>query len=417
MTIDVRSLVETSRVHGRLYTDPVVFEEELERIWYGSWVYIAHVSEVPRPGDYRRKRVGFQELVVNRDFEGGLHVFFNRCPHRGNLVTRDQASNSSGFRCPYHGWTFSAEGALIGVPSKDAYGERFEDVRDRLCLSEVEHLGTYAGFIFGALNDPGISLEAHLGPARFAFDQLVGLSPAGELDLNGGWLRHQSRCNWKIAVESFLDHYHPRFVHHSMFRATGATLEEMRANSVADLGGGHTELGFSHHNVEVGKPLAWAGNVPAEKLGDYVPAMEASYGAEEAQRRLIAGPPHVMVFPNLCIAQMNLIVFHPTSPSECVQETAPVLLTDAPELNRRTLRQCEGAMGPAGLIIADDAEIGERTQVGLMARSPEWLELSRGLERDRPAGDGVVRSPDESDETTHRGFWRHYADVITGRLE
>jgi len=226
---------------------------------------------------------------------------------------------------------------------------------------------------------------------------------------------HHTRCNWKIGVESFLDHYHPKFVHHSMFRATGASLEDMRANSVADLGGGHTELGFSHHNVAVGRPLAWAGGIAPERLGDYVPAMEAAYGAEEANRRLIAGAPHVMVFPNLCLAQMNLIVFHPLGAGECVQETAPVLLDGAPALNRRTLRQCEGAMGPAGLIIADDAEIGERTQTGLMARSPAWLELSRGLERDHTDSDGALRSPDESDETTHRGFWQHYAQVMARR--
>lgn len=408
---DARALVREDRVAGRLYVDDDIYQAELDSIWFGSWVYVGHESEVPEPGDYLRKRVADQELILSRDTSGRVRLWYNRCPHRGNLLCTFDSGHATRFRCSFHGWTFESDGQLSAVPFPKTYGDTLDQVRARLGLTEVAHVGSYAGFVFCCLREPNVSLDEHLAPARFAFDQLVGLSPSGELALTGGWMRHETQCNWKVAAESFLDHYHPRFVHHSMFRATGATLEEMRASSVAGLGGGHAELGFSQHNVEVGRPFVWLGYVDPARLGDYVPEMKQQYGDEEAMRRFIAGPPHVLVFPNLCLAQMNIIVFHPNGPNACVQETTPVLIKDAPEFNHRSLRQCEGAMGPAGLIIADDAEIGERTQRALATRKPEWLELSRGLGRESTDG-ATRRSTDETDETTHREFWRHYAEVL-----
>lgn len=408
---DIHQLVQRERVHGRVYVDQEIFEDELRTIWYGNWVYVGHESEVPRPGDYTRKTIGFQELILNRDTDGRLHLMFNRCPHRGNLVCREASGTSSRFRCPYHGWTFGSDGRLLGVPYKDAYADRFHELQGRLGLPEVEHVGSYAGFIFASLETPPVSLEQHLAPVKFAFDQLVGLSPDGQIELTGGWLRHDLRANWKVVVESLLDHYHPKFVHQSMFRATGTTLDQMGADSVVDLGGGHTLLGFSHYFSVKGQPLAWAGGTRG--LSGYAAAMEQRYGPDEATRRLIAGAQHVVVFPNLCFAQMNVIVFQPTGVGSTIQDTTPVLLKGAPDLNRRILRRCEAAMGPAGMILADDAEMGERVQIGLRSQSPEWVELSRGLERERWV-DGVLRSDDETDETMNRGFWRHYATVMAG---
>ena len=43
---DYRRLIEPDRVHGSLYTDPRIFADELARIWYQTWVYIGHESEV-----------------------------------------------------------------------------------------------------------------------------------------------------------------------------------------------------------------------------------------------------------------------------------------------------------------------------------------------------------------------------------
>ncbi len=55
---DLGALIEHDRVHGSLYTDEAIFAAELERIWYRTWVYVGHVSEVPEPNDYVLKSIG-----------------------------------------------------------------------------------------------------------------------------------------------------------------------------------------------------------------------------------------------------------------------------------------------------------------------------------------------------------------------
>jgi hypothetical protein len=95
-----------------------------------------------------------------------------------------------------------------------------------------------------------------------------------------------------------------------------------------------------------------------------------------------------------------------------VQYTCPVFLEGADELNQRTLRRCEGAMGPAGFLIADDVEVGEHTQYGVNNLQPEWIILSRGLEQEEILPDGV-RLAGLMDETSQRGFWNHYREVMS----
>jgi len=45
-TIDIGALVEPDRVHQDCYTDQEIFNLELENIFYKSWIYIGHESQV-----------------------------------------------------------------------------------------------------------------------------------------------------------------------------------------------------------------------------------------------------------------------------------------------------------------------------------------------------------------------------------
>ncbi|MGB7869771.1 MAG: Rieske 2Fe-2S domain-containing protein, partial [Mycobacterium sp.] len=79
-------LIKRDKVHGSLYTDPEIFAEELRKIWYRSWVFVGHETEVAQPGDYVRKRLGLQDVIMTRGRDGVLHLLLNRCAHRGNQV-------------------------------------------------------------------------------------------------------------------------------------------------------------------------------------------------------------------------------------------------------------------------------------------------------------------------------------------
>ncbi len=122
-------LIRRDKVHGSLYTDPAIFAEELRKIWYRSWVFVGHESEVAQPNDYVRKKLGLQDVIMTRDRDGELHLLLNRCAHRGNQVCDDAKGNAGTFRCPYHGWTFRNTGELVGFPFFKGYGGRKLDLR------------------------------------------------------------------------------------------------------------------------------------------------------------------------------------------------------------------------------------------------------------------------------------------------
>jgi fatty-acyl-CoA synthase len=409
----VADLIEHDRVHGSLYTDPEIFELELERIWYRSWVYVGHGSEVPEPNDYVLKSIGHQPVIMARDRQGEIHLLLNRCSHRANMVCDAEKGNSSAFRCPYHGWTFSNTGKLLGYPFNSGYGGTA--LKAELGLGRVQRVESIHGFVFGSFAADGPSLAEYLGAAADAFDRLARLSPEREVELTGGWVKHRVKANWKMLLENECDGYHPQFVHASIFSVAQSGIGELygdKSTALAkDLGGGHTEIDLRPEFRRIGQPLAWFG-ATAEKVPGYVKAMDDAYGAEAAREILIDGSPHVMVFPNLFIAEIQLFVLQPLAVDETVQHVTAVQLKGAPDINRRLLQQTIGSVGPAGLLLADDSEMYERNQRGVRALRPEWLTLKRGLHRERRDGSHTVG--DATDEVPQRAIWRHYRELMGG---
>jgi len=147
-------LVKPDRVHGSLYTDPRIFADELARIWYRTWVYVGHVSEIRQPGDYVRKSIGLQDVIMTRAADGGVHLLLNRCAHRANLVCEADRGNSKSFRCPYHGWTYRNTGELIGFPFNQGYGGK-GTIEGELSLASVPRIDSHQGFVFASMAADG----------------------------------------------------------------------------------------------------------------------------------------------------------------------------------------------------------------------------------------------------------------------
>ncbi len=407
----VAQLIERDRVHGSLYTDPEIFEQELERIWYQTWVYVGHVSEVPEPNDYVRKSIGPQQVIMSRDKAGEVHLLLNRCSHRANMVCDAERGNSSAFRCPYHGWTFSNTGKLLGYPFNSGYGGT--ELKSELGLGRVPRVESVHGFVFGSFAADGPSLHEHLGAAAEAFDRLARLSPVNEVEVTAGWVKHRVKANWKMLLENETDGYHPQFVHASIFSVAQSGIGDLYGEKSTalniDLGGGHGEQDLRPEFRRRGRPLGWFGTT-ADRVPEYVRAMEEAYGADQAREILIDGSPHVMVFPNLFIAEIQLFVLQPLTVDQTIQHVTAVQLKGGREMNRRLLQQTIGSVGPAGLLLADDSEMYERNQRGVGAREPEWLVLKRGLHRERSENGYTVG--DATDEVSQRGIWHHYREVM-----
>jgi phenylpropionate dioxygenase-like ring-hydroxylating dioxygenase large terminal subunit len=403
-------LIQPDKVHGSLYTDRSIFTQELTKIWYTTWVFVGHESEVPQPNDYVRKRLGLQDVIMTRDAAGEVHLLLNRCAHRGNQVCDDDKGNSSSFRCPYHGWTYRNTGELLGYPYNQGYGGKN---KLDLSMGRVPRVASYAGFVFGSFAPDGPSLEEHLGAAAGEIDRLVALSPVGEVELSAGWLHHSTKANWKLLAENETDGYHPQFVHGSIFGVTGSTIGPLYSDAstavTRNLGGGHSENDLRPEFRKFAEPMRWFGTTE-ERVPQYVAAMREKHGTE-AERILVEGAPHVMIFPNLFIAEIQVFNIQPVSAAECIQYSTAVQLKGAPELNRRMVSQSIGSVGPAGMLLADDTEMYERNQRGVESLSPEWLDVRRGLMRERVDENGFTIGS-ATDETGMRGFWSHYKTLM-----
>lgn len=414
MVPDVGQLIRPEHAHSSLYTNEALYQAELEKIWYRTWVYVGHVSEVPNANDYVLKAIGPQPVIMTRDRDGQIHLLLNRCTHRGNQVCVFAKGNTRTFTCPYHGWTFANTGKLRGFPFPSGYQEVD---REALGLGRVTRVAEYKGFVFGSFAQDGPSLEEHLGGAREAIDRLAANSPQGEVEVTAGFLKHKTRANWKFLLENETDGYHPAFVHASIFSVAESGIGDLYSDGSTALsralGNGHSEIDLRPEFRRLDKPLGWFGT-SAERMPDYVQAMEAAYGHDKAREIMIDGTPHTMIFPNLFIAEIQLFVLQPVAVDQTIMHVTAVQLKGAPQMNRRLRQQTMGSVGPAGFLLADDAEMYERNQRGVQVRDPEWVFLGRGKHRERRDEDGFMVG-DVTDEVPSRGMWEHYRTIMEAK--
>jgi len=405
-------LIHRNRVHGSLYRDPDIFQLELERIWYRTWVYVGHESEVPKPRDFVTKTIGLQPIIMTRDETGKVHLLLNRCTHRGNQVCPREKGSALSFICPFHAWNFGLDGRLMGMAFPDGYGEKFD--REPLALKRVPRVESYRGFVFGSFATDGSSLKEYLGGASEVFDRLCANSPEGEVEITAGFLKHKVKANWKFVLENETDGYHPAFVHSSIFSVAESGIGGLYgAKSTAltrDYGNGHTEIDLRPEFRKRDAPLSWFGTTP-DKLPDYAARMNAAYGEKRAREIMIDGTPHVMFFPNLFVAEIQMFVIQPLAADESVQHVTALQFKGAPEFNRRLRQQTMGSVGPAGFLLADDSEMYERTQRGMAASKADWVYLGRGEHRERRDENGFTVSH-ATDEVPSRGIWRHYQSLM-----
>jgi phenylpropionate dioxygenase-like ring-hydroxylating dioxygenase large terminal subunit len=411
--IDYTSLVESDRIHASLYRDPRVFDDEMERIFHRSWAFVGHESEIPRAGDFVTRTLGRQPVILARARDEHVVVLLNRCMHRGTMLCTASHGHARTFQCPYHGWTYDVTGELLGVSYPGGYASLDKRSRGLLHAPRVE---SYRGFVFASLGADGITLAEHLGPATRLIDRSCDLSPEGEVELSARWVRHRCPANWKMLPENDSDGYHLGFVHLALFKTVESAqyqrvVGDERAIKavVRDWGRGHIEIDWSPGYE---RPFEWLGNASGPAVAQYVSQMERRYGEEAARRRLLEGPAHAFIFPNLFLGETNIAIVQPIDVAESVHWHTPMFLKGVPQFNGRLLRMAEAGMGPASFLMPEDLTVASRNQLGLEARGNEWIELRRGLTREYIDTDGRAVSH-VTDETTNRALWQHYLSVMT----
>ncbi|GBD50424.1 aromatic ring-hydroxylating oxygenase subunit alpha [Methylopila sp. Yamaguchi] len=192
------------------YIDPGFFAHEAEMVLARGWICLAHVSQLKKPGDYLRLDVLGEPMVVIRGRDGDMRVLSRVCPHRGADILHPvfgggEEGNEPILVCPYHRWSFEADGALKGCPEMQK-AEGFEKADWRLAPFRAE---IWHGFVFVNISgDAAPVAELYAG-----FGDAIAPWSAAEMEVVIE-LKWDCDFNWKVMVENWIESYHHLGIHH-----------------------------------------------------------------------------------------------------------------------------------------------------------------------------------------------------------
>lgn len=413
---DHAALVREDRVHTSLYRDPAIFEEEMDRIFKSTWVWVAHESDLPGKNTFKTSWVGRTPVVVTRDREEKLHVLLNRCRHRAASICERGKGKASVFVCPYHGWSYDPDGRLRKVPHEFGYQEDFDKADYPLVSLRVE---TYNGMIFATYRAGIEPLEEFLGPARKWID-LFMKQGAGFGVKTLGEHRFRFPGNWKIQLENTTDAYHFPIVHKTFLDSLDADTENVfdvlgQGGWIEDLGNGHSVMVMIPDLIDLEENLD--APIP-ERFEELAQELRGEGHDEATVRRVVRAVGgsgfNLNLFPNVACSMAFFRVLRPVSVDETEIMHVAIGMDGGPAAgNRMRLRLHEHFQGPMGFGTPDDAEGWERVQRGARAGEDLWILLNRGVEAPEGRAEPGHEAGDVSAETGMRAAYQMWKRMMT----
>ena len=199
---------QSSTLPSNWYWDPAIWRLEHEAIFYRSWWYQGHASDLPKRGDYITGRIVDQNIVILRGHDGVLRAFHNVCSHRAHPLL-EGCGNTTFITCPYHQWTCSTDGRF-----RQARGhETLKDWIPGNADLKAVRLEDYGGLLFvnidpdarPLIDQAGKFLE-HMWQACPRFSDLVRVC-RWEIDV---------AANWETVVDNNHECYHCDVNHPSL---------------------------------------------------------------------------------------------------------------------------------------------------------------------------------------------------------
>lgn len=211
------------------YVDPEFLALEQEGLWKRSWLYGGHVDQLPEPGSWFLTRNTGSPILIVRDLGGTIRAFYNTCRHRGGPLVKDNAGQSRGFVCGYHGWSYTLEGELTAVRDKRDFVD-FDFSCRSLIAVRCEMLGSW---IFINEDEDAKPLIESLGPvagelAQFQPENLMLVDSRG----------YDVACNVKVLLDAFLEVYHLKSIH----QGTVDRFLDHRGTTITLWPGGHSRM-------------------------------------------------------------------------------------------------------------------------------------------------------------------------------
>jgi len=399
--------LDYSRVPYRLYHDADIYEREQERIFRGpAWNYLLLDAEIPNPGDFRATVVGETPVIVNRDRDGGVHAFVNRCAHRGALVRRELSGNATEHVCLYHQWCYGLNGGLTAIPfrrgvrGKGGLDPGFDMGEHGLRRLRV---GSVNGAVFGTMSDAAEPLEDYLGAPVLGHIRRLLDRPVRVL----GYNRQRIRANWKLYAENTRDNYHASLLHEFL-----VTFGLDRATQV-----GGVKMDARHrHNITWAEAESDTAEIArgaynnARVRNDYLSLREPALVAFLPDREDRLNIAVTSVFPSSVFVQIsNSLAVRQIRPRGLdeveVYQTMLGYADDPPEMTLHRLRQAN-LVGPAGLVSMEDGEAIELVHHASKPDADRATVIELG-------GAGVISDRDyRVTDVPLRGFWSYYAELL-----
>ncbi len=187
-------------IPARYYTSPEIYHAEKDAIFYRSWLYAGHISQVAEQGCYFTTRIHDQNLFVSHGRDGEIRAFFNVCAHRGHELLTG-AGKKNVITCPYHAWAFDFDGKLVNARNSENVAG-FD--KSTFSLKEVR-LEVFCGLIM-------INLDPDAQPFAEQFDGLEDeirqYLPSVDTLAFAQRDTFDVAANWKVLVDNFLECYH-----------------------------------------------------------------------------------------------------------------------------------------------------------------------------------------------------------------
>ena len=193
-----------------VYNNAELTRLELKRVLLPSWQIVCHINSIPKVGDYATFDLGQESVLVLRDRDGSIRAFHNVCRHRGARLLDGAGTCPAAITCPYHGWSYRHDGALIGMPVRESFpgldrGEHgLKAVRVDIALSFV--------WVCLAGDPPPVALVWGQLADEFLPYRLQDMVPLGPIT------QEHWPVDWKLAMDNYLESYHVPIGHPGLYR-------------------------------------------------------------------------------------------------------------------------------------------------------------------------------------------------------
>ncbi len=200
------AVTRPDHISAKRYYDPEFYALEREHLWPRVWQMACRLEEIPKRGDYSVYDIFDQSVIVIRIDETTIKAFHNHCRHRGVRLLDDRGSRPHGIVCPFHGWRYGIDGANKFVYEPGLFDSSNLDKTDlhlRECRVEL-----WGGCAF-------INFDDNAPPLRDSLEPFATIHDAGHAETLRAewWLAAKLPCNWKLAMEAFMEGYHVMATH------------------------------------------------------------------------------------------------------------------------------------------------------------------------------------------------------------